>query len=101
MSEIELGPFILHEPIGRGGMGEVWRGVHRHQQLPVAIKMLTVSASRETATCTRSAPDSGSTSGAVSTNPVTRATPSTARTSAARTSSAIAAAGTTARPTTR
>jgi len=47
LSEIELGPFILHEPIGRGGMGEVWRGVHRHQQLPVAIKMLTVSASRD------------------------------------------------------
>ncbi len=47
MNEIPLGPFVLHEPIGRGGMGEVWRGVHRQQQLPVAVKMLTDSASRD------------------------------------------------------
>ncbi len=47
MTEIPLGPFVLIEPIGRGGMGEVWRGIHRLQQLPVAIKMLTDSASRD------------------------------------------------------
>ncbi|CAN0511937.1 unnamed protein product, partial [Laminaria digitata] len=41
MSHIELGPFTLHEVIGRGGMGEVWRGVHREQQVPVAIKVIT------------------------------------------------------------
>ena len=35
-----LGPFDLIEPIGEGGMGTVWRGVHRAQELPVAIKFV-------------------------------------------------------------
>ncbi|MBA3547786.1 MAG: serine/threonine protein kinase, partial [Nannocystis sp.] len=35
-----LGPFVLERPIGSGGMGEVWRAVHRVEQVPVAIKVI-------------------------------------------------------------
>lgn len=38
---IPLGPFDVIEPIGKGGMADVWRGVHRRQQVPVAIKFVT------------------------------------------------------------
>ena len=38
---IPLGPFLLQKVIGRGGMGEVWQGVHKEQRVPVAIKVLT------------------------------------------------------------
>ncbi len=38
---VQLGPFELHEPIGKGGMGEVFRGAHRRQQVPVAVKVMT------------------------------------------------------------
>jgi eukaryotic-like serine/threonine-protein kinase len=38
---IYLGPFELEEPIARGGMGEIWRGRHAEQRLPVAIKVLS------------------------------------------------------------
>ena len=37
---IALGPFDLIEEIGRGGMGVVWRAVHRSQGLPAAIKVM-------------------------------------------------------------
>ncbi len=36
-----LGPFQLHEPIGKGGMGTVYRGVHRMTGVEVAIKVIT------------------------------------------------------------
>lgn len=36
-----LGPFDLAERIGQGGMAEVWRGVHRAQRVPVAVKVIT------------------------------------------------------------
>jgi eukaryotic-like serine/threonine-protein kinase len=36
----DLGPFRLHYRIGRGGSGEIWRGVHRPSRTPVAIKLL-------------------------------------------------------------
>jgi tetratricopeptide (TPR) repeat protein len=40
-SVIPLGAFELASLIGRGGMGEVWAGVHRAQTLPVAVKVVT------------------------------------------------------------
>ena len=36
-----LGAFDLQSPIASGGMGQVWRGVHRGSGTPVAIKVLT------------------------------------------------------------
>lgn len=38
---IPLGAFELHNVIRKGGMGEVWRGVHKGQGVPVAIKVMT------------------------------------------------------------
>ena len=35
-----LGPFVIERPIGSGGMGEVWRAVHRDEHVPVAIKVI-------------------------------------------------------------
>ncbi|MFP4600639.1 MAG: serine/threonine-protein kinase PknK [Persicimonas sp.] len=40
-SPITCGPFDLLEVIGEGGMAQVWRGVHRAQQMPVAVKVIT------------------------------------------------------------
>src|SRR5688572_8103741 len=44
---IPLGPFVLGNPLGRGGMGEVWSGLHRDQGVPVAVKVLTREGTRE------------------------------------------------------
>lgn len=44
---IQLGPFELHAPFGRGGMAEVWQGVHVEQAVPVAVKVVTVAQARE------------------------------------------------------
>jgi tetratricopeptide (TPR) repeat protein len=41
---IRLGPFELQKPIGAGGMGEIWRGVHLSNGVPVAIKVLQSQA---------------------------------------------------------
>lgn len=46
-TQIRLGPFELHSPIGRGGMAEVWAGVHVEQAVPVAVKVVTVAQARE------------------------------------------------------
>ena len=43
---IPLGPFDLLRPLGRGGMAEVWEGVHRAEGLPVAIKVLVGQGAR-------------------------------------------------------
>lgn len=40
-TSIQLDEFTLEEPIGRGGMAEVWRGVHRKRGLPVAVKVIS------------------------------------------------------------
>jgi tetratricopeptide (TPR) repeat protein len=37
---IPLGPFDLLAPLARGGMGTVWRGIHREGRLPVAVKVV-------------------------------------------------------------
>ena len=44
---IPLGPFALEVPIGGGGMGEVWRGRHVGQGVPVAVKVITARAARD------------------------------------------------------
>jgi len=38
--DVTLGPFVVEQPLGKGGMGEVWTGRHRRQGTPVAIKVL-------------------------------------------------------------
>lgn len=37
---MHIGPFQLEELLGKGGMGEVWQGFHKEQQLPVAVKVI-------------------------------------------------------------
>ena len=43
---IPVGPFHLTEPIGRGGMAEVWGAVHAREGAPAAVKILTAEAIR-------------------------------------------------------
>ncbi|MFM7201882.1 MAG: serine/threonine-protein kinase PknK [Myxococcota bacterium] len=40
MHPVALGSFSLLEVIARGGMAQVWRGVHRSLGIPVAVKLL-------------------------------------------------------------
>lgn len=44
---IPLGPFELRHVIGRGGMGEVWSGLHIAEGMPVAIKVVTAEGARK------------------------------------------------------
>ena len=41
-----LGAFELTEPLRRGGMAEVWRGIHRAEGAPVAIKLVIAEHAR-------------------------------------------------------
>ena len=45
--QLQLGPFCLRHPIGKGGMGMVWRADHETQNHPVAIKVMTSMRARE------------------------------------------------------
>ncbi len=47
LRDLVLGPFVLESPLGRGAMGEVWRGRHEAQQVPVAVKILHARFARE------------------------------------------------------
>ncbi len=44
---MRIGPFSLEAPLAAGGMGEVWRGTHVRQGVPVAVKVLTSDATRD------------------------------------------------------
>jgi len=44
---IPVGPFDLRTLVGKGGMGEVWQGTHRDQNIPVAVKVITADAARQ------------------------------------------------------
>ena len=44
---IPLGAFDLLHPIGKGGMAEVWKGVHRQTGVPVAVKVLSGTQFRD------------------------------------------------------
>ncbi len=44
---VPLGPFQISELLGQGGMGSVWRGEHTKQGVPVAIKVLTDTSTRD------------------------------------------------------
>ncbi len=44
---LELGPFQLLAPMGQGGMGEVFRGVHIDRDFPVAVKILNAERARD------------------------------------------------------
>ncbi len=46
MAAILLGPFRIDSPLAVGGMGEVWRGVHPEQGVPVAVKVITNALAR-------------------------------------------------------
>ncbi len=44
---IALGAFDLSRPFARGGSGQVWEGVHRGRNLPVAVKVVTAERARD------------------------------------------------------
>lgn len=46
-SRVPLGPFDLVEPIGRGGMGEVWRARHLRDERSAAVKVMLAERARE------------------------------------------------------
>ena len=46
---IALGPFLLHNVVGRGGMGEVWSATHAATGERVAIKVITDSSAMDSA----------------------------------------------------
>lgn len=48
MDRIPLGPFEIFERIGRGGMGDVYRGCHVAQGVDVAVKVITSKRAQKT-----------------------------------------------------
>ncbi|MGD8727001.1 MAG: protein kinase [Gemmatimonadales bacterium] len=47
MSAIQLGAFEVWENIASGGMGDIWRGAHVAQDVPVAIKVLRRTSAQD------------------------------------------------------
>ena len=45
-----LGPFILHEEIGRGGMARVFSAFHQGDGTPVAVKLMLPGLTEEAET---------------------------------------------------
>src|SRR5262245_53011387 len=45
-AEASIGPYQLLEPLGRGGMGLVYRAVHRRTERVVALKTVRVRSAR-------------------------------------------------------
>ena len=44
---VQIGAFTLHRPLGQGGMGEVWLARHLHQDIEVALKLMTSERATE------------------------------------------------------
>lgn len=40
ITTMQIGPFILEDLLGKGGMGEVWRAVHVEHQMQVGLKII-------------------------------------------------------------
>ncbi|NCG22077.1 MAG: protein kinase, partial [Rhodobacterales bacterium] len=47
MEPISLGLFDLDQPIGKGGMGVIWSARHRGQDIPAAVKVLTLKRAKD------------------------------------------------------
>ena len=44
---LKLGPFVLRDSLGRGGMAEVWHAYHEVHGTPVAVKVITTRKARD------------------------------------------------------
>jgi tetratricopeptide (TPR) repeat protein len=47
VNRLRLGEFRLIKPVARGGMAQVWHGVHERLGVPVAVKIITTEAARD------------------------------------------------------